>query len=240
MNLLGFRNIKKRFGKNEVLRDISFDVKKGEILGLVGRSAAGKSVLLKILIGMLKSDSGDIFFENKDIINRLDYLRKNTGFASQKNMLFDELTIKENSFYFGSLYGMKRKEIKKSFNEFIDLLRLNGFEDIEIKNLSGGTIKRANILVSLIHNPKLLILDEPTVGLDSLLRDVIWKYIKKINQDGTTILVTSHLLDEIEENCHRIAILKKGKIYAMATTEQFKNKYGKDRNFKEIFQMFMK
>ena len=239
MNLIEFSNIKKRFKKRNILSNISLNIKKGEIFGLVGSSGSGKSTLLKILIGMLKVTSGNISFEGNNALKNLDYLRKNTGFATQENMLFDELTIKENSFYFGELYGLKRKDIKERLEELCSLLGLSGFEDTQVNHLSGGMSKRANLLVSLIHKPKLLILDEPTVGLDSLLREIIWKYIHKINKDGTTILVTSHLLDEIEENCDRIGILKKGEIVAIATPKEYKDRYGK-KPFNKIFQEILR
>jgi len=236
MDLLEFRSIKKRFRKKEVLVDISFNIKQGEIFGLVGKSGCGKSTLLKILIGMVKEDGGSILFDNHDTHKRLNYLRENTGFATQDNMLFEELTIKENSFYFGELYGIKRIDIKQRFSELIKLMGLVGFEDTQINNLSGGMVKRANILVSLIHGPKLLVLDEPTVGLDPLLRSTLWSYIKKINKDGTTVLVTSHLLDEIEENCDRVAILNNGKVISVASIVQYKEKYGKNKTFGQVFR----
>ncbi|MEM4230279.1 MAG: ABC transporter ATP-binding protein [Candidatus Pacearchaeota archaeon] len=236
MNLLEFENVIKRYRGKEVLSGVSFSIKSGEILGLVGRSGGGKSTLLKILIGMIRADGGKILFEGKNTLKKENYLKKNTGFATQENMLFDELTIRENSFYFGSLYGMKKRTIKERLKELLDLLKLNGFENTQINQLSGGMAKRANLLVSLIHNPKLLILDEPTVGLDPALRNSLWAYIQKINKAGTTILVTSHLLEEIEENCNRIAILKNGVITSAASVEEYKNRYGKHKSFNKIFQ----
>ncbi|MFZ5955438.1 MAG: ABC transporter ATP-binding protein [Nanoarchaeota archaeon] len=234
MALLEFHDIKKRFENKEVLSNISLDINQGEIFGLTGKSGCGKSTLLKILIGMIEVDKGSIWFEGKNVKQKLNYLRKNTGFATQDNMLFEELTIKENSFYFGCLYDMKKSQVNQRFVELLDLLGLSGFENTEIKHLSGGMMKRANLLVSLIHNPKLLILDEPTVGLDPILRKILWAYIHKINKDGTTILVTSHLLDEIEENCTRVAILKNGNVVAVGDVEEYKKKYKKP--FNEIFQ----
>lgn len=236
MNLVDFENIVKIYNEKEVLSGVSFSIKEREIFGLVGGSGCGKSTLLKILIGMIRADGGKIFFEGKHSRKGEDDLKRNTGFATQENMLYDELTIKENSYYFGNLYGMKTKLIKERLNELLELLKLKGFEDTQINYLSGGMAKRANLLVSLIHNPKLLILDEPTVGLDPALRQSIWDYIQKINKTGTTILVTSHLLEEIEENCNRIGILKNGKIIALATVEEYKKKYGKHKSFNKIFQ----
>ncbi len=239
MDLLEFQNVKKRFKKREILKNISFKVHDGEIFGVVGRSGGGKSTLLNIIIGMIRYNTGMILFEGKNALKKANYLRKKTGFATQENMLFDELTIRENSLYFGKLYSMRRRDIISRLNELIALLGLSGFEETPIKYLSGGMSKRANILVSLIHSPKLLILDEPTAGLDSILRSSLWNYIKKINKEGTTILVVSHLLDEIEKNCDRIAIISRGEVYALATVEQYKEAYG-DRPFSEIFEELIK
>jgi ABC-2 type transport system ATP-binding protein len=236
MPLLEFNSITKRYKRKQILDGVSFSIDSGEIFGLIGRSGSGKSTLLKILIGMAAADKGQILFEQRNAFRKLNYLRRNTGFATQENMLFEELTVKENSFYFGKLYNVNRKQIRTNFNELISLLGLSGHENTSIKNLSGGMAKRANLLVSLIHNPKLLVLDEPTTGLDPGLRKILWDYIHRINSLGTTILVTSHLLEEIEENCNRIGILNRGKIIAVASPEEYREEYGKNKTFNEIFE----
>jgi ABC-2 type transport system ATP-binding protein len=236
MVFLKFESLKKRFGKKEVLTGVSFPVKKGEIFGLIGKSGQGKSVLLKILIGTIPPDYGNILFEGKNALKKINYLRKNTGFAGQDDMLFSELSVWENSLYFGKLYSMKKKKIKKRFDELIKLLGLGGSERIFVKHLSGGMRKRVNILVSLIHNPSLLIMDEPTIGLDSILRNILWDYIHKINQEGTTILVTSHLLDEISDNCDTIGVLNEGTMISCASLDEYKAEYGEDNSLREIFE----
>jgi len=240
MVFLEFKEVKKSFGDKEVLRDISFSVQEREIFGLVGSSGGGKTTLLKILVGMARANGGGIVFEDRNVLRRPYYLRKNTGFATQKNMLFDELTLRENAFYFGKLYSMSNKDINLRFRDLVNLLGLGGFENVQIDNYSGGMVKRANLLIALIHSPKLLVLDEPTVGLDPVLRDILWKYIHNINvSDGTTILVISHLLDEIEDHCSRAAILKKGKIVAMGSIEQYKKAY-RGMTFPQIFEAIIK
>jgi ABC-2 type transport system ATP-binding protein len=240
MVLVEFRDIKKRLGKREVLEGVSFKIFPGEIVGLIGKSGCGKTSLLKILMGLSYQDEGTILFENRNIRNKKNYLRKKTGFAAQENTLFQDLTLKENAFFFGKLYGVSKKDLNEKFNELISFLSLQGFEDFSVKNLSGGMKKRANLLVSLIHSPKLLILDEPTLGLDSLLRKSLWNYILKINREGTTIIVTSHLLEEIEQNCSRVAILDEGKIKAIASVREYRNFYRSKKNLNEIFQEVVK
>jgi len=240
MALLKFKEVSKSFGKKEVLRNVSFSVKKGEIFGIIGVSGAGKSTLFNILMGLVTKDAGSITLEGKDISKDEKNLRRNTGFATQSNMLFDELNIRENGLYFGSLYGMKRKEVKERLNKLLELLSLEKAEKTLVKNLSGGMKKRANLLISLIHKPLLLLLDEPTGGLDPILRKVLWKYIKEINKTGTTVLVVSHLIDEIEANCDKVGIMKNGKIIALASPKQYKEHYGEKTSLEKIFGEFMK
>lgn len=240
MVLLEFKGIKKRFGKREVLNGVSFKIFPGEIIGLIGKSGCGKTTLLKILMGISHEDEGTILFENKNVQFKKNYLREKTGFAAQENTLFSDLTLRENARFFGKLYGVDKKQIDSKFEELISFLSLQGFEDFLVKELSGGMKKRANLLVSLIHSPKLLILDEPTVGLDSLLRKNLWDYILKINREGTTVIVISHLLEEIEKNCSRVAILDEGKIKSFASIREYRNYYRSNRNLNEIFQEVVK
>ncbi|MBM3232591.1 ABC transporter ATP-binding protein [Candidatus Pacearchaeota archaeon] len=235
MYLLEFNGINKRYGNKDVLTALSLKIREGEIFGLIGKSGEGKTTLLKILIGMVKADKGEVYFEGSLLPEDPMYLRRKTGFSTQDNTLFEELNLVENSIYFGSLYGMKKKEIEANMKELLQLVELKGYENLLIKQISGGMKKRANLLVSLIHKPKLLVLDEPTVGLDPIIRNGIWEYIHKINQAGTTILVTSHILEEIEKNCSRIGILNKGDMIAVGTIEQYKASYPKAATLNEIF-----
>jgi len=239
MALLEVENVKKSFRLEQVLKGITFDIQKGEIFGLVGVSGGGKSTIFNILMGLVKRDSGDILFQGEKLSDSKNKLRLYAGFATQSNMIFEELTIKENGLYFGSLYGMKKSAIKKRIYDLTMLLGLKGYESKLVRNLSGGMKKRANILISLIHSPKLLILDEPTVGLDPILRRSLWRYIKDINKGGTTVIIASHLLDEIGENCHRIGVLKDGKVVAIGTPQQYLQKYGRGSNFREIFEAIL-
>jgi len=239
MELLNLVDVEKSYRTHMVLDKINLNINEKEIFGLIGKSGGGKSTLLKVIMGVAKADKGKILFREKNALHNLNYLRKNTGFATQDNMLFEELSISENSLYFGKLYGMDKKDIISNFQVLITLLSLGGFENTQIRHLSGGMIKRANLLVSLIHNPRLLILDEPTAGLDPILRKNLWNYIHRINRVGTTILVTSHLLDEIENNCNRVAILNKGKIISVASPQAYKNKYN-SKDLNEVFEKVLK
>lgn len=196
--------------KKRIIDDLNLEIYGGEIFGLIGRSGCGKTTLFKIFLGMLSPTTGKINIEGKNIFHNKNILKKYVGFASQENMLFEELSIVENIKYFGKLYGVNKKELKSRATDLLELFELYPSRHVLLKNLSGGMKKRANILISLIHDPKILVLDEPTIGLDALLRDKIWVYINRINALGKTIIVTSHLLQELEENCHVIGIMDKG------------------------------
>ena len=238
--ILTFYNIKKSFGNNHVLKDISFFIEEGDVLGFVGKSGGGKSTFLNILLGILRSTSGKIYFRSKNVTQRSKDLKKQIGFVSQANSLFPELTLRENCEYFGKLYSLKKSTIKKRFSNFVKLLEFSGFEDSKLSSFSGGMIKRANILVSLIHNPKILVLDEPTVGLDSVLREDLWKYIRELNrEENITVLLVTHLLDEVDNNCNKVGVLKEGEIFSLAKLDEYRKVYG-NKPFSDIFREIMK
>ncbi|MDO8459565.1 MAG: ABC transporter ATP-binding protein [Nanoarchaeota archaeon] len=230
--------ILKRFKGINVLDELSLSVKEGEIFGIVGRSGCGKTTLLKVLIGMLNYDLGTLSFNGERIhtFNK-NLLKENIGFSSQENMLYDELTLSENIRYYGKLYGIKNNVIKSNANQLLKLFELENFKNSLLRTFSGGMKKRANILVSLIHNPKVLILDEPTAGLDPILRENIWYYIKQINKIDKTIIVTSHLLEELQDNCTTIAFMDKGKIAGVINTKD--KKIFAKKSLNEIFKEWM-
>ena len=237
--LLIFDKVRKSFGRKVVLSDVSFSVKKGEIFGLVGRSGGGKSTLIRILLGISRLNSGKVFLRNKNISKDLVSLRSKVGFVSQGNSLFLELTLKENCRYFADLNKIKSKTFEERFKELTVLLRLVGVENMRLSTFSGGMLKRANILVSLIHKPEILILDEPSAGLDSMLKKDLWKYVRDLNKkEKITIFLVTHMLDEIEDNCARVAILKDGHIVACSSVVKYKSAYA-GRSFNEIFQEIM-
>jgi ABC-2 type transport system ATP-binding protein len=238
--LLTFDKVKKSFGKRVVIEDASFYIKRGEIFGFVGKSGGGKSTLVKILLGISRSTGGVIYFGGKNVSRDLVELRRKVGFVSQGNSLFMELTLRENCRYFANLYSVKKDDFDFRFKQLVELLGFVGVEDMRLSVFSGGMIRRANILVSLIHNPEILILDEPTVGLDSILRDSLWKYVRDLNKkEGITIFLITHLLGEVDQNCSRVGILKNGRVVAFSDMKDYKERYG-DVSFKEIFREIMR
>lgn len=223
-----FQNIKKRYGKNEVLLGVNLDIPYGERYGIIGVSGSGKSTLLNVLIGFLRANQGSIYYNLRDILKEKKEVRRTFGFAAQDGSFYKDLSVTENLKYFGTLYGMSKEDILKRAKGLLALVGLSSAKDTLGKNLSRGMQKRLDIACAMIHEPKVLILDEPTEDLDPMLRKDILLLIRKINERGTTIIITSHLLSEIEAICTRIAILHGGRIIETGTPADLKGRYYKN------------
>ncbi len=224
-------NVKKSFNQNKVLDNIDIEVKSGEIFGVIGSSGSGKTTFLNTLIGFLRPDSGKVYFNLNEsfipVLNNLDEIKKRFGFAAQHPSFYNKLTVFENLDYFGALYNLSTEARLININTILDLVELDHARDILAKNLSGGMQRRLDIACSLIHNPEVLILDEPTSDLDPILAKNIWNLIKKINKRGTTIVVASHDLNEVETICTRIGILTERRLEDIGTIEELKHKTAK-------------
>jgi len=223
--LIEIKNITKTFENKKVLNDISFSINKGEIFGIIGQSGAGKTVFLKALIGFYKPDSGDILFEGKSVFKNQKEILKTIGFASQRHSIYPDLSLKENLKYFGRLYGMKSSDIKENTKKVLELVELTDYAHKLAGKLSGGMQRRLDIACALVHSPKILILDEPEAGLDPVLRKHIAELIQKIRNEGTTIILSSHFMNEIEPLCDRVAMLKQGTLAAYGSPMELLTKY---------------
>ncbi len=231
------RNVEKRFGDHQVLQNITLDIHKGDILGIIGGSGSGKTTFLHTLIGFLKPDSGDIEFRlNKllsyksaytyrSVYEKQNLVKKIYGFASQIPSFYEELTPEENLQYFGKLHNLDKDSIEGNKKTLLHLMELDKAAKLPSKHLSGGMERRLDIACALMHDPDVLILDEPTADLDPLLRSHIWDLIRKINKKGTTIILSSHHLAELETLCNRIAIIKEGKVLAQGKPAELKKKF---------------
>lgn len=225
--ILKVENLRKSFGKKEVLKSINFEVAEKEILGVIGMSGSGKSVLLKTIINFWKPTSGKVTYRNARV-NKMDF-RKHFGFSTQESCFYPELTVEENLMHFGKLYGLKGKVVRQRISELLGLLELENCAKQMAAELSGGMQKRLDIACSLIHKPRLLLLDEPTVELDPILRSEVMQLIAKVNEEeGVTILMASHLLGGIEAMCNNIAILHEGKIVEYGNPTKIREIYGKN------------
>lgn len=234
-----FVSVTKRFGKNTtVLDNLSLDIPYGEITAIIGASGSGKTTLLNILIGFIKQTSGKIFFQSREVLKDITNVSTIFGFASQGGSFYYELTVDENLMYFGRLYGLKTKDIKKRIDYLLKVLELENAKKSLGKSLSTGMGRRLDIACALIHTPKVLILDEPTEDLDPLLRKELITTLKKIRDDGTTIILTSHLLAELESLCDKIAILKNGKIVKIDSPSNLKKEYKTD-SLDDVFEIVM-
>ncbi len=233
------KGVDKKFGNNVILKNVNLNVKKGELFCIVGTNGSGKTTLLKALIGFVEPEEGEIFYNSKNIKDIAKEVKKDFGFATQENAFYPKLTVEENMNYFGNLYGLKKDALKNNIEKLLRLVDLYTAKAVLAENLSMGMERRLDIACSLIHNPKILILDEPTEDLDVILRKSILILIKAINKNGTTIIMTSHLLAEIENIFDRIAILDNKTIAKVGTLKEFRKITGK-KSLNDIFEVLTK
>jgi ABC-2 type transport system ATP-binding protein len=211
--LLSIKKIAKSFGTKKVLDNLSLDVYEGEILGLIGRSGCGKSTLIKILVGYYNPDSGNILFKGKDITSDFNEVKCIVGYTTQDNSFYAMLTIYENMKYYANLYDIPLKKRKERINGLLKAVNLYSSRDTLAVDISGGMKRRLDFAISLLHNPKLVILDEPTTGLDPVLVENFWKIVTSIaKKKKMAVLVSSHLLSEIEDYCTKAAVMAGKKI----------------------------
>src|SRR3989338_8528256 len=218
-------NVTKRFGKQIVLNNLSLSIPFTGIFGIMGLSGCGKTTLLNVIIGFWRPDSGAVYYNGINIREHQRVMNKLFGFATQAGSVYPKLTVEENLEYFGRLYNMQQQDIKKRIEELLKLVEL-------AEELSTGMYRRLDIACSMIHNPKILILDEPTGNLDPVLRKKLMALIKRIDDNGTKVIITSHLLGEIEKICDTLAIIHHGKILEMGSPDELKDKYTKDQVIK--------
>ncbi len=226
MHLFELKGVNKKFGSHAVLDKVTFAIEEGEILGIVGTNGSGKTTLLKLLIGYYSPDSGSIFYRGEPLRKMKRTVQKEVGFTAQESSFYPQLTVEENITYFCSLYGLNTKETEEHTQRMLAFFDLLTVRHQIAQQLSGGMQRRLEMACSLVHDPKLLILDEPTEDLDPLLRRDILNLIKKVNELGTTIVITSHLLGDVEELCDRIAVLNNGKVVKVGSVAELREAYG--------------
>ncbi|MEG2017917.1 MAG: ABC transporter ATP-binding protein [Clostridium sp.] len=223
MGIIEVQNVTKRFNDKLVLDNISYDVKEGEIFGFIGPNGAGKSTLINIMTNLLVPDSGTIKICGFDILRDTIKAKECIGYVPQDLALMEDLNAFDNLEFFGALYGLKGKELKERIAEALKVTGLEDTKKQKVKKFSGGMKRRLNIAAAILHHPKVLILDEPTVGVDPQSRNHIFTFVKNICKEwGTTVIYTSHYMEEIEELCHRVFIIDLGKEVAYGEREQIK------------------
>ena len=232
-NVIEAKGLTKMFGDFTAVNKITFEVKKGEIFGFLGANGAGKTTAMKMLIGISIPTSGEANVAGYNVFTHAEDIKKNIGYMSQKFALYDDLTVRENITFFGGIYGLKRLEIKKKSKQLINELGLQDVAKDLVGSLPLGWKQKIAFSVALLHNPKIIFLDEPTGGVDPITRRQFWEMIYKTAHNGTTVFVTTHYMDEAEY-CDRVSIMVNGKIEALDTPTKLKEQFQVD-NMNDVF-----
>lgn len=230
MNIV-LEKVTKSFDQKPVITDMSFAIQSGDIICLLGPSGAGKTTTIRLLIGAIAADSGTIKFGDT-IVPDLR-LMKNIGFMPQNDALYEDLSGENNLRFFAGLYGMKKAETEQRIREVLALVDLQDDRKKYVKNYSGGMKKRLSLAVALLHEPDVLLLDEPTVGIDPVLRRTVWNQFKAIKQSGKTIIVSTHVMDEVSE-CDKAALIYNGRLIRYNTVDELLSET-KNGKIEELF-----
>lgn len=223
MSYVEIRNLYKNYGDNQVLKNVSFEIENGERFGLIGPNGAGKSTLIDVITGLTPLNSGEVFIDGKKVPKDIVKIRERIGLVPQEIALMQELNAPSNLEYFGGLYGLSGKTLKNRIDEALEIVGLEDQQKKAVKTFSGGMQRRLNIAAGILHRPELLILDEPTVGVDPQSRNKIFEFIKYMNEEyKTTVLYTSHYMEEVEALCERLFILDNGEQVGYGAQEEIK------------------
>ena len=232
MGIVNIKELKKTFGDMTAVDGISITVEPREIHGILGPNGAGKSTTIGCITGLLPYDSGSVTYENAKSIGKW---KRNIGYIPQDLAIYPDLSAEENVRFFCSLYGFKGSELKKKSEEALDFVGLLEVKRKKASEFSGGMKRRLNMACGIVHSPKLIIMDEPTVGIDPQSRNRILENVKALNEKGATIIYTTHYMPEVEEICNRITVIDHGKVIASGTKEDILDKMGKDREIDVTF-----
>jgi ABC-2 type transport system ATP-binding protein len=234
MTFISIKGVKKTYRRRgqpsiEALKDISFDIEEGEVLGLLGVNGAGKTTLSSIIASLIPATAGDVLLHGKSIYKQLSRFRRLVGFCPQKPNLDDLLTLDQNLMFAGRFFGMQDAEILPRKEWLVDKLGLRAYADAQASILSGGYKQRFLIARSLIHNPKLVILDEPTVGLDPHIRHELWGVIRSLRDEGVTVILTTHYLEEADALSDRVCMIDQGELQIIDTVANLKRTFDKEK-----------
>ena len=226
-NIIEVRDLVVKFGDFTAVDGISFDVKEGEIFGFLGPNGAGKTTSIRTITTIQKYVSGSVKIGGHDI--KTDYLeaRKLIGIAQQHISLDTELTVRQNLKHHAIMHKIPSKDIDRIIDEKASILGLEDYMDRKVMNLSGGWKRKTAIVCAIIHQPKILLLDEPTAGLDTRSRHMLWELVRKLNLGGTTIFLTTHYIEEAESLCNRVAVIDHGKLIALGTVDELRDRIGR-------------
>ena len=223
MSIVKIKKLVKRYGDIAAVNHIDLDIQEGEIYGLLGPNGAGKTTTINILCDLIKRDSGDIWIMDKNIDQSFEEIKNHIGVVPQNIALYDDLTANENVMFFASLYGLNGELLKERTKEALKFVGLMEVKNRLPKTFSGGMKRRLNIACAIAHRPKLILMDEPTVGIDPQSRNYILNSVKKLNKMGSTIIYTTHYMEEVEQICTRIGIIDHGKVIAEGTSSELQS-----------------
>jgi len=235
--IIEIRDLSKTYkgGEEPAINSVSLDIYKNEIFGLLGPNGAGKTTTISILCGLFPPSHGNVFIDGLDIKSELNQIKQIIGIVPQDIAVYPTLTARENLTFFGNMYGLRGADLKKRINKYLETFGLEKYANKLISNYSGGMKRRVNLIAGLLHNPKVIFLDEPTVGIDVQSRVVILNYLKEINKQGTTIIYTSHYMEEAEHLCTRVAIMDRGTIISMGKPKELVADHPEFKNLENIF-----
>lgn len=235
--IIDIQGLSKKYGDADFLsvQNLSLQIYKGEIFGLLGPNGAGKTTLISMLCGLVKPTLGDFSITGLSYKNNSQKIKNLIGVVPQEYALYPSLTARENLMFFGSMYGIKSTDLKQKVTDSLEQLGLSKFRDKKISTYSGGMKRRVNLIAGLLHNPQILFLDEPTVGVDVQSRGVIIDYLKQVNITGTTMIYTSHHLTEAQDLCHRIAIIDNGTVLSTGSPQQLIQDTTDAGNLEDVF-----
>ena len=237
--MIRIQNLSKRYKDTDFfsVSNLDLEISEGEIFGLLGPNGAGKTTLISLLCALIKPTSGAFTINGLTYMQNKNQLKQLIGIVPQEYALYPSLTAFENLMYFGSMYGLKGKTLKAKVNQDLATLGLSQFSNKKVETFSGGMKRRVNLIASILHSPKVLFLDEPTVGVDVQSKNVIIKYLQTLNKNGTTIIYTSHHLNEAEEFCTQVAIIDHGKIITQGKPKELIHKQEHANNLEDVFIM---
>lgn len=238
--ILEVKNLTKKFGEFVAVNSISFSIEKGEIFGLVGPNGAGKTTTIKILTTLLPSTTGEAFIGGFNVTKNASKVRRIIGYVPQLLSADGNLSGYENLLIFAKLYDIPSTEREKRIKDSLNFMELSESADKLVKQYSGGMIRRLEIAQAVLHHPLILFLDEPTVGLDPIARESVWEYVKVLAESGTTILMTTHYMEEADAMCNRVAILDKGNVAAIGSPKELKISIGDENaSLNKVFDFYV-
>ncbi len=223
---LDVHELQKSYGKIQALKGVTFSVQEGTCFGLLGPNGAGKSTTMKILTGILPPDGGHAQILGLRVHEDRNALSRLVGYVPQSITLYDKLSAKDNLVFFGEMYGVRGKELEQRIDEVLEKIGLSNREKDEVGGFSGGMKRRINIAAALLHKPKLLILDEPTVGIDPQSRNHIFEMIRSLKPQGVTIIYSTHYMEEVEALCNDVAIIDQGKVMTQGPLQELLSRFG--------------